>query len=150
MGANPWWYVVDYEADINAALQALRQREFQAGRYFPALDYTVFPITSDYPALGAQHASIEEAIEEADADGTQSILDIQEVSEFRSAGAVSPLTSLEILHIFGTETPHSDLINDEEIPDSIFDFIGRGEAIYVVLYRENQPDKLLFVGYSND
>ena len=36
MGADPWWYYVKYQEDIEDALQDLRQREFIAGRYYPA------------------------------------------------------------------------------------------------------------------
>jgi hypothetical protein len=40
---------------------------------------------------GAQHASIEEAFEDADADGTRSILDLDHFSEEPDFGAVTPL-----------------------------------------------------------
>jgi hypothetical protein len=149
VGANPWWYIVDYEADVNAALQSLREREFQAGRYFPAIDYIDFPLSSASPAPGAQHSSIEAAIEAADADGTQSILDIQRVSESKLRGTVTSLEALELLNVFGTETPTSDSV-DEEIPNELFDFIDRGQAVYVVLFENSSPSKLLFVGYSYD
>ncbi|MBE9040177.1 hypothetical protein IQ235_05145 [Oscillatoriales cyanobacterium LEGE 11467] len=33
MGGNPWHYFTPYRADINSALQALREQEFRAGRY---------------------------------------------------------------------------------------------------------------------
>ncbi len=33
MGAEAWDYFVPYEANIQAALEKLRQREFRAGRY---------------------------------------------------------------------------------------------------------------------
>lgn len=151
MGATPWSYLVDYRSDINAVLQALRQREFEAGRYFPAIDYAEFPLRSGHLGPGAQHASIEDAIEAADADGTQTILDIREVSEERLPGTVSPLEPLELLNVFGTEMPTIDMVEDaDEVPGEIFDFIGRGQSAYVVLYEDDQPAKLLFVGYSYD
>jgi hypothetical protein len=151
MGANPWSYLVDYQPDINAALQALRQREFEAGRYSPAIDYAEFPLSSGHSGPGAQHASIEAAIEDADASGTQTILDIQEISEERLPGTASPLEPLELLNVFGTEIPTVDMVEDEdEVPGEIFDFIGRGQSVYIVLYKDGQPDKLLFVGYSYD
>jgi hypothetical protein len=31
MGGHAWFYFVDYEPDINSALQKLREREFRAG-----------------------------------------------------------------------------------------------------------------------
>jgi hypothetical protein len=151
MGATPWSYLFDYQSDINAALQALRQREFEAGRYFPAIDYAEFPLRSGHLGSGAQHASIEAAIEDADADGTQTILDIREISEERLPGRASPLEPLELLNVFGTEMPTIDMVEDaDEVPGEIFDFIGRGQSVYVVLYEDDQPAKLLFVGYSYD
>ena len=38
MGSQPWMYVVPYQEDLQAALDALKQREFRAGRYFPAIE----------------------------------------------------------------------------------------------------------------
>jgi hypothetical protein len=151
MGATAWSYLVDYQPDINAALQALRKREFEAGRYSPAIDYAEFPLCSDHPGSGAKHASIEAAIEDADADGTQTILDIREISEERLPGTASPLEPLELLNVFGTEIPTVDMVEDEdEVPCEIFDFIGRGQSVYIILYKDRQPKKLLFVGYSYD
>ena len=43
------------------------------------------------PSQGAQHASIEEAFEDADADGTRSILDLDHFSEQPDFGAMTPL-----------------------------------------------------------
>ena len=35
MGGHPWFYFVDYEPDVNAALQKLRQQEFRAAGITP-------------------------------------------------------------------------------------------------------------------
>ena len=66
MGANPYWYFVPYEADFGAALQKLRAREFQAGRYNPVTPFQEFPIDPSAPTVGARHGSIEEVMEAAD------------------------------------------------------------------------------------
>ena len=79
MGANPYWYFVPYEADFDAALQKLRAREFQSGRYNPVTPFQKFPVDMSVPVLGAQHGSIEEVIDTADESGTRSILDISAV-----------------------------------------------------------------------
>lgn len=68
---------MDYRPDKAAALAALREREFQAGRYFPAMDSPPFPVTPTSPAPGPQHGSIDEAVEEAEEIGTRSILDFE-------------------------------------------------------------------------
>jgi hypothetical protein len=38
MGTEPYWYFVEYQSDIDGALQELRKREFEAGRYNPVMD----------------------------------------------------------------------------------------------------------------
>ena len=77
MGAEPWEYFVPYEEDIQAALEKLRRREFDAGR---------FHLSELNPE------TIEEALENADADGTRSILDISDVSEAPEFCTVCPLS----------------------------------------------------------
>ncbi len=69
MGSSPYWYTVPYEADVNAALQKLRVREFKAGRYNPVIPKLRFPLTDKSPAPGAKHKSIAAALTAADADG---------------------------------------------------------------------------------
>jgi len=83
MGAEPYYYFVPYQADINAALRTLRQREFEAGRYNPVMPFPsrFLPLGPDSPSPGRRHDSIEEALEDSDADGTRSILDIERVSD---------------------------------------------------------------------
>jgi hypothetical protein len=83
VGGEPYYYFVPYQKDIDAALQALRRREFEAGRYNPATPFPsrYFPLGPQSPAPGRQHDSIEEALEDSDADGTRSILDIERVAD---------------------------------------------------------------------
>jgi hypothetical protein len=149
MGANPWSYFVDYEPNITSALDKLKEREFQAGRYFPAIDYADFPLRLDSANSSPQHPSIQSAIFAAGEDGTQSILDVDRVSESICSGCIAALEVSDLIDIFGTEVPAYDEIS-ENIPDAIFDFIGRGEAVYIVLFKDSLPTKLLFVGYSYD
>jgi len=79
MGAEPWYYFVAYQSNIQQALDALREREFRAGRYNPVVPLLEFPISGDYSGPGARHVSIEAAIEASDADGTRSILDMTRI-----------------------------------------------------------------------
>ena len=105
MGGEPWFYFVAYQKDINSALQALRRREFQAGRYNPVTPFLEFPVDAGTPGPGAQHASIEEAITDADADGTRSILDMERISDEPDYGAVTPLSEDDLVELFGTSKP---------------------------------------------
>lgn len=64
MGAHPYWYFVDYQEDVSKALDELREREFQAGRYNPVQRFPDFSAGPDGPAPGPQHDSIEEALQD--------------------------------------------------------------------------------------
>ena len=96
MGAHPYYYFVEYQSDVESALQDLRQREFQAGCYNPVQPFPDFPIRPDSPAPGAKHRSIDEAREAADEDGTRSILDIEAVSDIPSLCVAAPLGKEEL------------------------------------------------------
>ncbi len=39
MGGHPYWYFVPYSENPKVALEALREREFKAGRYNPVLPF---------------------------------------------------------------------------------------------------------------
>lgn len=147
MGGHPWFYFVDYEPDINAALEKLREREFQAGRYNPVMDFPEFPVTPQSPAPGRGHDSIEEAFEDADADGTRSILDMMQVSDTPDFNAVSPLPEEDLLSIFGTDKPTHEMI---EGSDELYEMLERGQGVYVIVYKDDQPSEIFFAGYSFD
>jgi hypothetical protein len=147
MGGHEWFYFVEYEEAINAALQKLREREFRAGRYNLVTWFPEFPVGPDSPAPGAQHASIEEAIEEADADGTRSILDMMTVADEPDFNAVSPLPPEDLMELFGTDKPTREMI---EVNDELFEALERGQGVYVVVYKDGRPSEIFFAGYSFD
>ena len=147
MGGHPWFYFVEYEPDVGAALQKLRRREFEAGRYNPAVWFPGFPVTPESPAPGAQHDSIEEALEEADADGTRSILDMERVSDVADFGAVTPLPPEVLRDLFGTQQPTREMV---EGSDELYDALERGQGVYVVVYDGGRPAEIFFAGYSYD
>src|SRR5262245_35720339 len=121
MGAHPYFYFTPYQKDIGAALDALRQQEFKAGRYDPALSMATpptyafqlpFPPDETWPRPGAQHASIEEAMEAADASGTGSILDIAQITADPDYAAACALPDDMLVAIFGTSQPSRSLVED--------------------------------------
>ncbi|MGI9035276.1 MAG: hypothetical protein ACR2GD_04470 [Pyrinomonadaceae bacterium] len=148
MGASPYFYTVDYEPDANHALQKLRTREFQAGRYNPAEMFPDFPADENSPAPGARHDSIEEAMEAADADGTRSILDLTEVGDEPEYGTAARLKPKDLIAIFGTDKP--DGASVEENLGELLAIIERGQGIYLTIYENEKPSKLFFAGYSYD
>lgn len=147
MGGHAWFYFVDYEPDVNSALQKLREREFRAGRYNPVTWFPEFPVGPDSPAPGAQHDSIDEAIEEADADGTRSILDMMVVADEPDFNAVAPLPTKDLVELFGTDKPTREMIEGN---DELFEALERGQGVYVVVYKDEQPSEIFFAGYSFD
>jgi hypothetical protein len=147
MGGHPYWYIVSHEKP-QKALEKLREREFKAGRYYPAVMFPRFPITPKTKSPGAQHESIEEAMEAADADGTRSILDIAAISATPEFLSASPLGKDVLKQLFGTTTP-SRKEAEGKLSDILHD-IERGHAVYIELYENNRPAEILFAGYSVD
>jgi hypothetical protein len=147
MGAEPYFYFVKYQADLDRALQELRRREFQAGRYFPAMEHLRFPVDASSAAPGARHASIEEAFEDADADGTRSILDLSKISQEPEFGAVTPLPASVIKQYFGTTEPTREMI---ERNMDFFDDLDRGHGASIVVFKDGRPSEIFFAGYSYD
>src|SRR5689334_10690583 len=110
MGGHAYWYYEKYNGDVDAALQTLREREFNAGRYNPVISFPEFPPDTNSPAPGAQHASIEEAFMEASEDGTRSILDLDHVSDIPDFCAVAPLSEDVLQALYGTTEPTREMV----------------------------------------
>jgi len=146
MGGHPWFYFVKYQADVTMALQELREREFKAGRYNPSEWFPSFPVNPNH-APGCKHASIEEAMEDADADGTRSILDIQEIGDTPGYGIASAFPKQRLVELFGTGKPTRAQI---ESSSSIFENIERGQGIFIIAYDRDKPSEIFFAGYSYD
>jgi len=147
MGGHPYWYLVPYEKSVTSALDKLRKREFAAGRYNPVIPFLEF----DEPAFsaqrpGAQHASIDAAIDDAAEDGTRSILDIAHVSKRADYGTATPVSTTRLRALYGTDRPTREMVAGHEF----FDDIDRGKCVYVVVYAGGKPSEILFAGYSYD
>ncbi len=166
MGGTPYYYFVDEAMEPQFALTRLRQREFAAGRYRPGFDERTgdswfmftYPPDEEWPAPGPAHASIEEALEASQEEGTCSILDIQRISaepEFLSACVVD---NGELKAVFGTDKPSRQLLFDAFFRDSEFtraadDFfseVERGEARAIPFFSDGALAGWFFCGYSVD
>ncbi|MBP0004079.1 MAG: hypothetical protein J7642_10245 [Cyanobacteria bacterium SBC] len=176
MGSHPYFYFTKYQPDINLALQQLRQQEFEAGRYDPAMNMHdpawymfmfKFPPTEDSVAPGAKHPSIEAACDDSTEDGTGSILDIEKISDSIRQSASYGLSSDEVIEVFNTDKPTRETIEaliDEKDVGSwseemrevweqwyvLLESIGRGECRHIILYDRDEPSDIFFVGYSWD
>ncbi|MFO0876244.1 MAG: hypothetical protein U0840_02635 [Gemmataceae bacterium] len=147
MGAHPYWYTVKYEGDVEVALHKLREREFRAGRYNPVMPFIRFPIDLNAPSPGVQHESIEEAMVEADADGTRSILDILGIGEQADFCTAGPLSDEVLEDLYGTTQPTREQV---EANLEFLEEVERGQAVYILLYHDGKPDEVMFAGYSFD
>lgn len=164
MGASAWHYIVAFQPDIQAALDALRQEEFAAWkRAHPRKRYK----------------SIDALLKAVGADGTSSILDVNHISttplpstkhdfshynfhdpkdmaRFVTAinehiGKVFPLSSEDYLALFGTIRPTR--INIEQASsglDTLYDRLERDSGIYLILYQNDVPTEIYFMGISGD
>ena len=132
MGAEPWSYFVPYEPNIQSVLDKLRQQEFAAGRF---------------RGSELNPATIEEAFENMDADGTASILDIERVSNDADYGIVCPLSPSEVARYFGNDKPTREIIGANM---DFYEDIERGQGIYIVVYKDEKPSEIFFAGYSFD
>ena len=159
MGANPYFYYVDYESDKNRALQKLRKREFEAGRYAPVMYQWDVPYPLDdlenAPAPGSKHATIEEALHDEFAVevGTGTILDILQLSDKLDYSSAYIVNKEELIVHFGTDKPTREIIDEKvwDYWDYIENIFGvRGVGICITAYRDGGPDKLYFAGYSYD
>ena len=150
MGGEFWSYYVPYQADIQAALDALREREFRAGRFWqPAEVQPGFfgRVLREGPSKPKPPASIQDAIKISGATGTRSILDMERVSDSPDFGVVSPLPTDELRELFGTEQPARQAFEESE---QFIDRLERGQGVYIVTYKDGKPDGIYFAGYSYD
>jgi hypothetical protein len=147
MGAHPYWYFVKHQANVQKALDELREEEFQAGRYNPATPFPEFPRRSGVPQGRPPHGSIEEAMEDAAEDGTRSILDIQIVGSQPDFCVATPLAGDELASLYGTTQPTRQMIENNM---DFLENVERGHCVYVIVYKDGSPDELFFAGYSFD
>ena len=164
MGSHPYCYFTPYREDIGEALQVLRQLEFAAGHYDPALQsasppvYTFqlrFPPGDHWPSPGAQHTTIEKALGAGEAEGTGSILDIMRISGQPDFCSASPVAHSDLVELFGAIEPTKEAVNLTFLETNgngwgYLEFIPRGQARYILVFKDNKPDEIFFLGFSFD
>lgn len=132
MGAEPWSNFTSYDANTQRALDKLRVEVFTKGE---------FRYAEERPS------TIDEALEIADADGTASVLDIQQISAEPDFCCAAPFSDDELVSYFGSVRPTRA---DIESTDDFWEDLERGQARYTVVYADNKPAEIFFAGYSFD
>ncbi|WP_330186435.1 hypothetical protein KZZ52_28925 [Dactylosporangium sp. AC04546] len=174
MGSSGWSYTVEYQADVNAALQQLRQQVYERGDYHresrdPDLDMTdeefrasLAPRDADperYDAIVEDWLERRSRPEPIDPDtlvaaqphsGTHSIMDmVNGVSAEPAFATVSPLAADNLMYTFGTVTPTTSQVQAWMSNDTF----GERDAwvgTYVVSYHDGRPDHIHFCSRSGD
>ena len=131
MGGSPYQYVVEYDDDLQAALDRLRREVFRKGEYYGADRGPETP---------------EQALELAEETGTRSILDILRVQADPVHCCAAPLTPEELTRYFGTDRPSAQAV---EASDEFWEDLERGKARCLVVY-DGDRRKIFFAGYSFD
>lgn len=150
MGASGWRYVVPYQEDLEAALDALRRQVFADGDF-------ISPAEDGYP----EPASVEDLMRDEYAffmgtNGTHSILDVVMVvpdgDTEQLPGTIKPFAPDETRQVFGSMQPGR--ADYDRLADAlIFDKIGlpeRGTGRAVTLWKGGEPAEIAFWGYSGD
>ena len=169
MGASGWSYYVPYQADVNKALQDLRQKVFEEGDYYKAWEPADIEnefVTAYYEKFKSEGSepeepqTIEELIELAATEGTHSIIDMEGVflealpkGEEGEFGTVYPLSAEDLLELFGTDKPTRETIElvEKEDPGLLLEYTPAPQTgIYITFYNGDRPDGYFFSGYSGD
>lgn len=132
MGGWPYQYVVPFQDDAQAALEALRADVFARGEYYGSQ---------------ARPRNIKQAVDLSGESGTRSILDIERVSKTPALRRAAPLTPAELARYFGDAKPTVRMVEES---DDLWQDLERGQARYLATYEAGVPVSLVFVGYSFD
>ncbi len=147
MLGRPYWYLVAWADELQEVLDTLRQREFDAGRYYPAVPTVDFAEPAfSRQRRGARHASIEDAIMDAGEEGTRSILDIHTVSARPGFGVAAPFPKAATMELYGSERPTQQQVRANK---DFLRWTSPAQCIYIVVYDDrDEPTHVLFAGRS--
>jgi hypothetical protein len=151
MGGHAYWYFVAHQDDLQSALDALREREFRAGRYNPVIQFLPFERPDFFSlTLGAKHRTIQDALEASAEDGTRSILDITRIGANPGFQVAAPFREEIARESTGSARPTSEQVSDMALSQLLESIEERGQCFYLTIYDEARPSELLFAGYSFD
>ncbi len=156
MSANPpseWSYWVDYDPDISAALQRLREDVFARGDYatgespIAVGSRLIIPQVQPKP----KPATIEELLQQESEGGTHSILDITCISPKPKRRAISSFPESLLVEYFGSQTPSPSEVQEVYDFGSLEKFVTkRWRGIYIVCHFDGKPSDIFFAGCSGD
>ncbi|MEU4777941.1 hypothetical protein [Micromonospora sp. NPDC023633] len=147
MGASYWSYYVAYQPDLDAALDALREKVFAEGTYWWTRG-ELGTSAGDHPQRPTDMDELyaDEWVQES---GTHSILDMFDVvsdGEEPDYGTVQPVTAAEALRCAGTEIltrAHVEAI------DGLAERRAFGRCA-ILHDAAGRPEEIYFWGFSGD
>jgi hypothetical protein len=175
MGASDWGYFVPYQPDIFKALQELREVVFRQGKYYKRRAYWKSMTFEQYlpadPGFSEQDkamylasfqrlqalsepTSIDTLLAWNGEEGTHSIIDITSISPMPGICSAAPLSNEELEEFFDTPQPSREMIENDK--EDLMEFLQyelgryRGEATFIIVYKDGKPDEIFFTGYSGD
>jgi hypothetical protein len=156
MSANwpsEWSYWVDYDPDISAALQRLREDVFARGDY--ATEDSRIAVGSRLIIPNIQPkpkpTTIAELLEQEGERGTYSILDITCISPKPKRRAISPFPESLLVEFFGSQRPSPSEVQEVYEFGSLEKFVNkRWQGIYIVCHFKGKPSDIFFAGGSGD
>jgi hypothetical protein len=155
MGASEWEYVVPYQPDLVAALDALRRQVFASGEYVKPDSYgDVFDLPE--PRSVDDLTEQEQYWEFMGTSGTHSIIDVLNVVPADFTGeefaTIRPLSDAECAELFGTTQPsradYTSLAGSQRLHEYVTG--GRWTGRAAVLWADGTPADIAFWGYSGD
>jgi hypothetical protein len=137
-GSQLWEYCVPYQPDMKKVLADLREREFKAGRFYRS---------------ELNPKNLDEAIRNADAAGTRSIIDIENVSPTRDVMAIAPAPPEQLMALFGTDKPSHAMVETASTKmqhefQVFLETYDRGEGVYIIIYDGDHPSEIYVAGWS--
>ncbi|MFJ9055780.1 hypothetical protein [Streptomyces sp. NPDC102409] len=147
MGASEWDYYVPYQEDLDAALQQLRRRVFDAGDYFWVNGGGWRPEEGREPRPRTlEELCQDELVRDA---GTHSILDVFQVlgpDDTPDCNTVEPVSAEEARELLGTDKLTRAHVKDFDVfPRSRW--VGRCAVLHD---EQGQPQEICFWGHSGD
>jgi hypothetical protein len=71
---------------------------------------------------------------------------VERISKEPEAGAAAPVPDELLLDLYGTTRPTQEHLDQGDV----YEHIDRGQCVFIILYRGDQPDEIVFAGYSYD
>jgi hypothetical protein len=161
MGASGWDYRMPFNGSVEQSFVDVQEQVLASGDYIWPWD----DLDADYEDEGAtfpRPTSLAQLVEAKEADefwdeGTHTLLDLDRVSNTEDAdefGAVRPLTSAELIQVFGTERPSAqDFDRVHQLGPAgplgeLAEPTWSGRSL--VIYRDDSPAEVHFWGWSGD